>query len=101
MKRGDVIEVQFKQVAGPAPLLRPERTPGFHRYMHGPLVLGVDTKEEKQLPLRAELRAEGAACYQAEGSTLVPVCDLTDRRDPVKGTRTGSIQVLFGDPQKP
>lgn len=95
--RGDVIQLQFKQVIGPAPLLSPERTPGFHRYMHGPLVLGVDTKEEKKLPPGVEFRPLGAACYQAEGTTFVPLCDLTNRRDAIKGARTGSIQVLFHD----
>jgi hypothetical protein len=97
MQRGDVIEVQFKQVVGAAPLLCPERTPGFHRYMHGPLVLGVDTRDERKLPFGAELVALGAACYRAEGFTLVPLCDLTDRHSATKRTRSGSIQVLFRD----
>ncbi len=95
MKRGDVIAVQFKQVAAAAPLLYPERTPGFHRYMHGPLVLGVDTKDEQRLPLNTELGPLGAACYQAAGLTLVPLCDLTARRDGGKTARGSSFQVLF------
>ena len=86
MQRGDVVSVEFTQIVGPASLLYPERTPGFHRYMHGPLV-----------PRNTALGALGAACYQAEGVTLAPLCDLTDRRDTAKGTRSSSIQVLFRD----
>jgi len=97
MKRGDVIDVQFEQVCGQAPLLRPDRTPGFHRYMHGPLLLGVDTKESQSLPLGTPLQSTGAAAYRAGGATLAPLCDLTDRRDEVKRARSGSIQVLFRD----
>ena len=97
MKRGDVIEVQFKQISGVAPLLRPERTPGFHRYMHGPLVLGADTVDEKKAPLGAQIEALDAACCRVDGVTLAPLCDLTDRRDAVKRASSGSIQVLFRD----
>ncbi len=97
MKPGDVVEVQFKQMSGVAPLLRPERTPGFHRYMHGPLVLGADTVDEKKAPLGAQLGPLGAAFYRVGDVTLEPLCDLTDRRDAVKRARSGSIQVLFRD----
>ena len=97
MQRGDIVSIQFQQVVGSAPLLYPERTPGFHRYMHGPLVLGVDTKDERKLPLNAALGALGAACYRAEDSTLAPLCDLTGPRDRAKGARSSSIQVLFRD----
>ena len=97
MKAGDLIEVQFKQVAGEAPLLRPERTPGFHRYMHGPLVLGADTAEEKKLPKGTQVEPQGHARYKSGEITLAPLCDLTDRRDTVNRARNGSIQVLFRD----
>ena len=97
MKPGDVIEVQFKQISGVAPLLRPERTPGFHRYMHGPLVLGADTVDEKMAPLDARIEALGAACYRVDGVALAPLCDLTDQRDTARHAGSGSIQVLFRD----
>ena len=97
MKRGDIIEFQFAQVIGSAPLLCPERTPGFHRYMHGPLVLGTDSQTERKLPLNTPIEALGAAQYRAGDVTLVPLCDLTDRRDAAKKARSGSIQVLFRD----
>ncbi len=97
MKPGDVIEVQFKHISGVAPLLRPERTPGFHRYMHGPLVLGADTVDEKKAPLDARIEALGAACYRVDGVALAPLCDLTDQRDTARHAGSGSIQVLFRD----
>lgn len=97
MKPGDDIEILFKQRCGPVPLLRPDRTPGFHRYMQGPLVLGVDSEKEETLPAHARLEPLGNACYKAEGLTLAPLCDLTDCRNPAQHTRTGSIQVLFRD----
>ena len=97
MKRGDIIEFQFAQVIGPAPLLCPERTPGFHRYMHGPLVLGADSKTEQRLPLNTPIEALGSARYRAGDVTLAPLCDLTDRRDAAKRARSGSIQLLFRD----
>jgi hypothetical protein len=97
MKRGDVIELGFEQCVGAAPLVRPERSPGFHRYMHGPLLLGADTNEEKKLPLGTPIEALGSARYQAAGVTLLPLCDLTDRRDPVHRARSGAIQLLFRD----
>ena len=97
MKPGDAIEVQFKQVSGVAPLLRPERTPGFHRYMHGPLVLGADTADEKKAPRGAQIEPLGAAHYSVDGVTLAPLCDLTDQRDAAKHAKSGSIQVLFRD----
>jgi hypothetical protein len=65
--------------------------------MHGPLVLGADTKTEQKLPLNAPIEVLGAARYQAADVTLVPLCDLTDRRDAAKRARSGSIQVLFRD----
>jgi uncharacterized protein len=97
MKRGDVIEVGFEQCFGAAPLLRPDRSPGFHRYMHGPLVLGVDTKEEKKLPLGTPIEALGSARYQAADITLAPLCELTDRVDPAQHAHSGAIQLLFRD----
>jgi DUF1680 family protein len=97
MKPGDVIELGFEQSFGTAPLVRPERSPGFHRYMHGPLVLGADTEEEKELPLATPIQALGSARYQAAGVTLVPLCELTDQRDPIHRARSSSIQVLFRD----
>ena len=53
MQRGDIIEFRFAQVIGAAPLLCPERTPGFHRYMHGPLVLGTDRRRRGAAPRHA------------------------------------------------
>lgn len=97
MKPGDVIEIQFDQVCGEAPLLRPDRTPGFHRYMHGPLLLGVDTKEAQSLPHGTALQSTGIASYRAGDTTLTPLCDLTNRRDDTKRARSGSIQLLFRD----
>ncbi len=97
LKTGDAISVRFRQHRGAVPLLRPERTPGFHRYMHGPLVLGVDSAKEESLPPEAHLESVGGACYRAEGLTLAPLCDLTDRRNALRHSRSGSIQVLFRD----
>ncbi len=97
MQAGDVIELGFEQRWGAAPLVCPERSPGFHRYMHGPLVLGADTAAEQKLPLGTPLEALGSACYRAGDVTLTPLCDLADRRDPAHHARSGSIQVLFGD----
>ena len=97
MRRGDILELQFQQVAGPVGLLYPDRMPGYHRYLHGPLVLGVDTKDERKLPLKAALTPLGAACYRTEDVTLVPLCNLIDRHDAAKGARSGSMQVLFRD----
>jgi len=97
LHRGDLIEVRFDQFSGAAPLLYPERKRNYHRYMHGPLVLGVDTKEEQSLPMGTPLDELGAGTYKARGTTLVPLCDLADRRDSVRRARSGSIQVLFRD----
>jgi uncharacterized protein len=97
MGRGDIITVQFQQAAGSTLPLYPERSPGLHRYMHGPLVLGVDTTQERTLPRGTTLRPLGAACYQAEGVTLRPICDLIEARGPAKETRSEPIQVLFRD----
>jgi hypothetical protein len=97
MQRGDVIELGFEQSFGAAPLVCPERSPGFHRYMHGPLLLGVDTKAEQKLPLGTPIKALGSACYKAGDVTLAPLCDLADRRDPVHHARSGAIQLLFRD----
>jgi hypothetical protein len=97
MKPGDMVCIQFKQISGAVPLLRPERTPGFHRYMHGSLVLGADTVDEKKAPIGSQTEALGAACYRVDGVTLAPLCDLTDRRDAAKRANSGSIQVLFRD----
>lgn len=97
MKAGDKIEVQFKQRCGVAPLLRPELAPGFHRIMRGALVLGVDSAEEKTLPINAQFEPLGGACFKAGRLTLAPVCDLMDRRNVEKCRKSGSVQVLFRD----
>ena len=65
--------------------------------MHGPLVLGTDSKTEQKLPLYTPIEALGSARYQAGDVTLVPLCDLSDRRDAANRARSGSIQVLFRD----
>jgi len=99
MSKGDVIDIQFEQAFRCAPPLYPDRMSGRHRYLYGPLVLGVDAKEETSLPKQTEFRAIGEACYRAgpSGPTLVPLCDLRDLNDKAKQSRTGSVQILFQD----
>ena len=94
---GDIVRLRFRQKAGPADLLDPKRTPGYHRYMHGPLVLGADSREEKTLPLAEPLEPLGNGSYKAGGVTLVPLCDLANRRDDARRAKSGAIQVLFKD----
>ncbi len=97
MRNGDTIDIQFKQSAGQTALLYPNRTQGFHRYMHGPLVLGVDTKDEQELPAGSKLEALGAGCYRASSVRLVPLCDLIEEGWAVRAGPNRPIQVLFRD----
>jgi hypothetical protein len=97
LNRGDIVDIEFRQLVGPAPLLYPERMPGYHRYMHGPLVLGVDTKKEVRVPLGTDLNALGQSQYQAGDATLAPLCDLVDQSRAWKFSGKSSFQVLFRD----
>lgn len=97
LKPGDRIAVQFQQETGATGLLHPEELPGFHRYRHGPLLLGVDATEERKLPRNTPLTPTRSARYQAGGLTLVPLCDLIDRRAAGGESGSKSIQVLFRD----
>jgi uncharacterized protein len=99
MKKADQIEIQFKQLFRCAALLYPDRKPDYHRYMYGPLALGLDTQTEKPLPKETEFEATGNACYHAKlkGLTLVPLCDLMDVKDEAKRATTGAAQILFKD----
>ena len=99
MKKGDAIEVQFDQSFRCAPPLYPERTPGHHRYFYGPLLLGVDSQEEQALPRSTAFEAIGDASYRAKGSglSIAPLCDLRDRNDERKKSKTGAVQILFKD----
>jgi uncharacterized protein len=109
MRAGDVIRVAFEQAFRCAPLLNPEHMPGYHRYMYGPLLLGVDAHggwaglgyntEEQPLPVPTQFEALGAACYRAKphSATLVPLCDLMNLNDQAKRAKSGSAQVLFKD----
>jgi len=96
---GDIIQLRFQQRAGAADLLDPQRTPGHHRFMHGPLVLGVDATQEQSVPRAEELQSLGNGCYQAKSSgvTLAPLCDLSNQRDEATRAKTKSVQVLFKD----
>ena len=99
MKRGDAIEIAFAQSFRSAAPLSAQHTPGCHRYLYGPLVLGVDTLEAKPLPLNTEFTAMDAGCYKARTNdmTLVPLCDLRDLRHKTRRSRTGNAQILFAD----
>ena len=103
MAKGDVIDVRFKQSFRCADPLYPKRMPGYHRYFYGPLLLGMDTKEEVSLPRAIEFEADKDGSFRAYpgGATpiaiLTPVCDLMDLKDEAKRARTGSAQVLFQD----
>ena len=97
MKAGDEIDVQFAQRCGAAPLLRPDLMPGFHRFMRGALVLGVDSASEVKLGRDAHLEPSGLGCCKAGGVTLAPLCDLMDLRNAEKRAKSGSVQVVFAD----
>jgi hypothetical protein len=97
--RGEVIRLQFRQEAGATDLLNAQRTPAHHRYRHGPLLLGVDTKQEQSVPRAEELQPLGQGCYLAKSSglKLLPLCDLNNQYDEARRAKTGSIQALFKD----
>jgi hypothetical protein len=103
MTKGDVIDVQFEQAFRCADLLYPDRKAGYHRYLYGPLVLGMDTKEECFIPKATSFEADGGGCYRAYPGgatpivTLTPLCDLMDLKDEEHRAQSGSVQVLFKD----
>ena len=101
MKKGDQIDIGFEQSFRCAAPLYPDRKPGYHRYMYGPLVLGLDSDMEKPLPKQTEFKAVKNGCYQTKSEkgivTLVPLCDLMDGKDQNKRATTGSAQILFKD----
>jgi len=99
MQQGDQIEIRFGQSFRCAALLYPDRKPGYHRYLYGPLVLGLDSEKEQSLPKETAFEASGSGCYRAKSQnfTLVPVCDLMDGKNQDKRSATGSAQILFKD----
>jgi DUF1680 family protein len=103
MAKGDVIEVQFTQAFRCADPLYPKRMPGYHRYLYGPMVLGMDAKDEAFVPKATTFEADEGGCYRAYPGgatpivTLAPLCDLMDVKDEARRTKTGSAQILFRD----
>ena len=92
-----MIEFQFAQVIGAAPLLCPERTPRIPSLHARPAGAGHRFEDGAGAAPRHAFEALGSARYRAGDVTLVPLCDLTDRRDAANRARSGSIQVLFRD----
>lgn len=100
MKVGDRIDVAFQQAFRTVLPLYSDRMPGYHRYLYGPLLLGLDTAKEQALPQATPLQSCGDGAYRTTDGTaltLIPLCNLMDVRDEAHRARSNSAQVLFKD----
>ncbi len=94
---GDVLALDFPltiAVMQPATAALPA---GYHRFTHGPLVLGAERPDTVSLQADDNFLALGRGRYQCRrtGTLLAPVDDLTYRSE--AGARTHCAQLVFPD----
>ena len=94
---GEVLALDFAlalTVRQPATAALPA---GYHRFCHGPLVLGAERADEVRLETDSEFAALGRGRYQCRrtGTLLAPIDDLTYRSE--AGARAHRAQLVFRD----
>ncbi|MCC6415876.1 MAG: glycoside hydrolase family 127 protein [Opitutaceae bacterium] len=97
LRAGDVLRVAFELDIAAVPLQNPGRQPGYHRFAHGPLLLGHAGAEPVAMPSGTVFTPMGAGRYRcaATGRTLAPLPTLIDVSEvSAKAART---QIVFAD----
>ncbi|MBW7894565.1 MAG: glycoside hydrolase family 127 protein [Opitutaceae bacterium] len=97
LSAGDGIVAEFPLGLEVLPLQNPARLPGYHRFGHGPLLLGHDGGEPVALPAQAQFTSAGSARYRctATGRLLAPLPALIDL--PETAAKAVQTQILFTD----
>lgn len=97
LKAGDVVALEFPLTVRVDQPLRPDQMPARHRFLHGPLVLGVSG--EREVPIEAEetFRSLGRARYECRrrGTLLEPLGGLTYLSE--GEARAHRAQILFAE----
>ncbi len=95
LKTGDLIEIDFNMAKTAKPTRNPNSIEGYHSYWYGPLMLGVETEKELQLPMDATIIKKNDSLFaiQNHNINLKPLNHLMSPE--VTKERGYMMQVLF------
>lgn len=95
--KNDVLALEFPLHIAPEQPQNPTRLPGYHRFAHGPLLLGCECTEAQTLAADDEFESMGRGRYRCQrtGILLAPVNDLTYLTE--AQARAHRAQLIFPD----
>ena len=94
-KKGDVLDIVFDQEMIALDAENPHSIPGVHKYMAGPLLLGVKDGDMEKLPKNAAIEKTGRQSFVVGGQPMTTVYHFMCPA--VKTYPRYNIQILFGE----
>ena len=97
--KGDTLNVDFDLLAKALPAENPNSIAGVHKYMFGPLLLGVKEGAIKYLPMDAKIDQQERGVFYVGNQPMTTIYHLMDTSVVGHPTynKVYSIQLLFGD----